>query len=145
MLFIDEDPLDAFLFGLGVAEQKQFTLALDALTEEVHNIEDGGILEDGREKLHKILARLRVGPVPVNELRGFYKEKTDEMLRFEWKEKLPDVDIRPDMDSATISKQLSVVASNRDIKVRAMLWKLVGEAAETPILVDGVQGLAASR
>ena len=34
MLFIDEDPLDAFLFGLDVAEQKQFTLALDALTEE---------------------------------------------------------------------------------------------------------------
>ena len=77
--------------------------------------------------------------MPVNALRGFYKEQTDEMLRLEWKNKIPDVDIRPDMDSATISKQLAVVASNRDIKVRATLWKLVGEAVrKRPILVDGV-------
>jgi putative DNA primase/helicase len=141
-LFIDEDPLDAFLFGLDVAEQKQFALVLDALTEVPHNIEDEyerGKLEQGRRQLHKILARLRAGPVPVNALREFYKEKTDELLRFEWKNKIADVDIRPDMDSATISKQLAVVAGNRDIKVRKMLWKLIGEAEDTPILVNGVE------
>ena len=140
-LFIDEDPLDAFLFGLDEKEQKQYTLALDALTEVPTHIEDDDERErltKRRRKLHQILTRLRLGPVPVNPLREFDKEEADEMLRLEWKNKIDDVDITPDMDSKTIKQQLAKAAINRTIKTRATLWKLIGAAVDQEIEVDGV-------
>ena len=137
-LFIDEDPLDAFLFGIDEAEQKRYTLALDALTEEPIHIKDGyecGELLRGRQKLHKILASLREGPVPVNALRAFWKEKTDLMQRLEWKNKIEDVSITPDMDSDTVKQKLATAVDNITINARVMLWKLVGESVDKSVFV----------
>ena len=139
MLFIDEDPLDAFLFGL---DEQQYTLPLDELMREPRNIKDKDERKEltrARRELYKVLSSLRDGPVPVNALRAFYKEKTDRMLRLEWQNKVADVDIRPDMGSTTIRSMLTLVAVNKTIKVRALLWKMLGEAGDKPIIVDGVE------
>ena len=142
-LFIDEDPLDAFLFGLDEKGAETISRWRSMLSPRCRShIEDDDERDDlqkGRRQLHQILTRLRLGPVPVNALREFYKEKTDEMLRLEWKNKIDDVDITPDMDSRTIKQQLAKAAINRTIKARVMLWKLIGEAVEKGIVINGDQ------
>ena len=97
--------------------RNNITLALDASHRDADPYRGRGgtrrILE-GRRQLHKILAQLREGPVPVNPLREFWKEKTDEMLRLEWKNKVNDVDITPDMDSDTIRNNWQGIGQSHD-------------------------------
>lgn len=148
MLYIDEDPLDAFLFGLDENEMKQFIMPLDALKKVPHTIKDEDdrkSLANGRRKLHRILAKLPLGPVPVNVLRDFFKEETDTLQRLEWEAKITDIDIRPDMDSQTIAERLAPAANNKRIRQLATLWKLVGEAVHSHVIVGGVHhsGLSA--
>jgi hypothetical protein len=136
VVFVDESPLDALLFGLG---ERPYEMALDLLTEEpreISNPEKRGNLASGREALHRVLAALPEGPVPKAALKDFSADRCAELHRLEWEEKI-DPGISPDMDAATIAARLQDAGHNAIVTKRAMLWRLIGQALTAPAALCG--------
>ena len=93
VILVDEDPLDAFFFGI----EGTYTVPLDALTA-MPRIEDDEVCEklmQVRLKLHEALVTLPEGPVRLTTLGRFHE--ATEMSRLEWKAKV-DVEIMPDWE-----------------------------------------------
>jgi hypothetical protein len=131
MIFIDESPLDAFLFGT----DKPYELPLDALTEEpTANLSqyERAKLMRAREDLHDILDVLPTSddphvmtPVPMKALATFSSTEAAELRRLEWMEQ-GEVDIRPDTPRAHNEKELERIGwKNNAVAARATLWQII--------------------
>jgi hypothetical protein len=124
LMMIDENPLDAFLFG--TEKNKPFKLALDALLEPPQKLKRllAAELMSGREALYKIFSKLRTRPVTKSALRIFADGRAAQLRALEWQEKI-EPGIRPDMPKEEISERLKTAESNIAVVRRAALWRLI--------------------
>ena len=130
-VFADEDPLDAFFFGI----DKAYEVPLNALTkpprikDEFIDMEERDRLKEARTKLHEALVKLPEGPVPLRALSSFSKETAIEMSRLEWLGKV-EVKISPDWDRKRVKAALAAAAHNKVVIRLAELWRLIAQAVE---------------
>jgi hypothetical protein len=132
MLFIDESPLDAFLFGTDV--RHPYELPLDALTEEPQNVSpyERAKLMQAREDLHGILDALPTSddphvmtPAPMKALATFSSTEAAELRRLEWMEQA-EVNILPNTPRSHNEKELERLGfKNNAVAARATLWRLI--------------------
>ena len=138
LVIIDELPLDAFLVGVDINDQK--TLPLDILHDgEVPSglsDRDAETLLDGREQLYRELDELTVpidihhgAPVPRANLIWFGGggANAKHLRRMELKGKVVP-DIFPDMTANQVRKELAKAAGNGTVMQLALLWQLVDAA-----------------
>jgi hypothetical protein len=134
-VLVDEDPLDAFVFGI----ENMFEVPLDALTEapRIDDAEERDRLMQARMKLHAELVKLPEGPVPSQAL-WFGSDEATEMSRLEWQGKV-DVKISPDWDQIRVKAALAAAAHNKVVIKLAELWRLIAQSFEGKhrvVLVD---------
>jgi hypothetical protein len=137
---VDEDPLDAFLFGV----DKPFEMALNILMEPPQRAPkyEQGKLMRGRKALYDALKDLPDGPVPRTALKTFDEHflaawdseeewgiKAREMYALEWTEKIEPV-ITPTMGRDQVFERAKIAQENRHVNQRATLWRIVQQAAQ---------------
>jgi hypothetical protein len=129
-VFVDEDPVDVFFFGI----DKVYEVPLNALTkpprikDEFIDIEERDRLKEARSKLHEALAKLPEGPVPLRKL-PFGAEHATEMSRLEWLGKV-DVKILPNWNWKQVKAALIAAAHNKVVIRLAELWGLIAQGFE---------------
>jgi hypothetical protein len=142
LLFIDENPIDAFLVGVDA----EFSVLLEALKAKPRSRpiskravearyvrgesgQDTAAVDLGfwRQKLHEVLSRLPDGPVPREALVGvFTPGRCAELYRWEWRGKV-EVEIDPRWNSDRLKAELVRCVSNKLVLRMAALWKKVEE------------------
>lgn len=120
LVMIDEDPLDAFFFGI----ERVYEVPLDAVTKAplIDDSEERQKLMRARLQLHEALIQLPEGPVPLRLLRNFPGNALD-MSRLEWKGKI-DVEILPNWNKGQVKAALAAAAHNKVVIRLAKLWEL---------------------
>jgi hypothetical protein len=157
LLMTDENPLDAFMFG--VDNNDKCELALDKLLD-LPAREDVGLLIYARKDLHILLSKLKptehVGaPISLQSLEFEFKDveipappggkgtiyiakhnNPRELASLEWRCKV-EPDIRPNMTKAQMRKELLKAAGNAEVKARATLWELIDLAIKDEVELCG--------
>ncbi len=134
LLFIDENPIDAFLVGV----EAEFSVPLGALTKgkpiskravEARDGADGDEAELGfwNAELYRVLSELPDGPVPRSVMEFLTPERCARMYTLQWRDKVEvEIDLRWTGDR--LKAALVPAANNKTVKKLAALWKTLGEA-----------------